>query len=164
MCVSADSLSCLASVHLLERNIQTADVTSKFFFWREHTNRCSISKNAEVSSQTHSKHQLSPAVIYTIWLLSQQVICIHTQGSVVKNWVLLGWQVVDANKNIHGSLSQIATRKWLSLKNSIKDSWELFCKTPMSWLWKLIFIWDSLGIKRIMMPLWLLQYYGILST
>jgi len=31
MCASADSLSCLASVHLLERNIQTADVTSKFF-------------------------------------------------------------------------------------------------------------------------------------
>lgn len=30
MYVSADSLSCLALVRLLERNIQTADVTSKF--------------------------------------------------------------------------------------------------------------------------------------
>lgn len=81
MCVSADSLSCLASVHLLERNIQTADVTSKFFFSEGNlltyaTYQKMLSRSIQLDAQETST--VTSSYLYNTVVISTGKLLTHT--------------------------------------------------------------------------------------
>lgn len=95
MCISRFFV--LLGFGLSFRNIQTADVTSKFFSLREFTNLCSISKNAfqEYPAIHTVKIKLASIYLDIEWLLTDRQAA-QTKGE-------LGWisELVNTEGNMH---------------------------------------------------------------